>query len=329
MTKNNKGRAGCHQATPNTTDPRNSIATAKSTTPEIYRAGTLKRIRRTGSQINQLDAQILDVLKADHPQSVRHVFYRMTDPRLPEPVEKSDRGYRHVQSRCVALRRSGRLKYNWIADMSRVGYHTTVFDDAADFINRWKGHYRADLWRDSDYRCEVWAESRSIASVLMADCKELAVSLYPCGGFSSLSFVHAAAQQHNSSGDTRPLKVIYIGDYDPAGVLIDVALERELRLHLNDSIGLEFDRIAINDEQIEAYDLPTKPRKAGDKRSQHIEYSVEAEAMPAADLRRLLRWNIEILLPENALAVATAAEESERAHLTRMAELLGADDGER
>ena len=111
-------------------------------------------------------------------------------------------------------------------------------------------------------------------------------------------------------------------------VLIDVALERELRLHLNDSIGLEFDRIAINDEQIEAYDLPTKPRKAGDKRSQHIEYSVEAEAMPAADLRRLLRWNIEILLPENALAVATAAEESERAHLTRMAELLGADDGE-
>jgi hypothetical protein len=32
------------------------------------------------------------VLAADHPQSVRHCFYRMTDPRLPEPVEKSDRG---------------------------------------------------------------------------------------------------------------------------------------------------------------------------------------------------------------------------------------------
>ena len=26
--------------------------------------------------------------------------------------------------------------------------------------------------------------------------------------------------------------VFYIGDYDPAGVLIDVGIERELRLHL-------------------------------------------------------------------------------------------------
>ena len=50
---------------------------------KIYRAGTLKRIRRTDAQLEQLDAQIIAVLKEDHPQSVRHVFYRMTDPRLP------------------------------------------------------------------------------------------------------------------------------------------------------------------------------------------------------------------------------------------------------
>lgn len=73
---------------------------------EIYRA-TLKRIRRTDAQLEQLDAQIIAILKEDHPQSVRHVFYRMTDPRLPEPVEKSDKGYRHVQERCVKLRRAG------------------------------------------------------------------------------------------------------------------------------------------------------------------------------------------------------------------------------
>ena len=52
---------------------------------EIYRPRTLKRIRRTDAQIAQLDEQIIDVLKEDHPQSVRHIFYRMTDPRLPEP----------------------------------------------------------------------------------------------------------------------------------------------------------------------------------------------------------------------------------------------------
>jgi len=228
---------------------------------QFYRASPIKRIRRTAVQVEQLDRQIIDVLRQDHPQSVRHVFYRMTDPRLPEPVEKSDRGYRHVQERCVALRRSGEIPYAWIADMSRQGYYVNTYSGAGDFVERMAGLYRADLWADSDYRCEVWAESRSIASVLFKDCNELAVDLFPCGGFSSLSFVHEAASQHNASDDWRPLQFFYIGDYDPAGVLIDHSLERELRLHLSDDIELNFERIAINLEQIEGFDLPPSPAR--------------------------------------------------------------------
>jgi urate oxidase len=47
-----------------------------------------KRRRRTKQQIEQLQKQIYEVLYQDHPQSVRHIFYRMTNPRLLEPVEK-------------------------------------------------------------------------------------------------------------------------------------------------------------------------------------------------------------------------------------------------
>ena len=288
-----------------------------------YRASTLKRDRRTKARTQLLDEQIIAVLREDHPQSVRHVFYRMTDPRLGEPVEKSDRGYRHVQDRCVKLRRSGRIPYHWIADMSRRGYFVNTYDDAGDFLRRMGHLYRADLWRDSDYRCEVWAESRSIASVILDDCQELAVDLFPCGGFSSLSFIHEAAQQHNASQDKRPLIVLYVGDYDPAGVLIDKSLERELREHLRSDIDMDFQRIAINEEQVEQYDLPTKPRKEGDKRSQHLKYTVEAEAMPARDLRALLRLHVETLLPENALHVAKVAEQSERRHIAKMAAMMG------
>ena len=39
-------------------------------------------MRRTNKQIRQIDQQIIEVLAEDNPQSVRHVFYRMTDPRL-------------------------------------------------------------------------------------------------------------------------------------------------------------------------------------------------------------------------------------------------------
>ena len=292
------------------------------------RASTIKRNRRNSDQLEALDSQIIEVLRADHPQSVRHVFYRMTDPRLPEPVEKSDRGYRHVQDRCVKLRRSGRIPYGWFADLSRRGYFVNTFADASDFVTRMAGLYRADLWRNANCRCEVWAESRSIASVILEDCNALAVSLFPCGGFSSLSFVHEAAEQHNSNPDTRPLHVLYIGDYDAAGVLIDVSLQRELREHLRADIELVFERIGINADQIAEYDLPTKPRKESDKRSQHIAYSVEAESMPAKILRAILRDKIEALLPENALAVAKVAEQSERQSLGLMAELMSDEDGE-
>ncbi len=49
-----------------------------------------------------------------------------------------------------------------------------------------------------------------------------------------LDFVHLSgrAEYINGRDDGRPVTVFYIGDYDPAGVLIDVSLERELRLHL-------------------------------------------------------------------------------------------------
>jgi len=298
------------------------ITTTTNTGASAYRASTLKRDRRSNDRMAALDAQIMAVLREDHPQSVRHVFYRMTDPRLTEPVEKSDRGYRHVQARCVKLRRAGLIPYHWIADLSRQGYFTNTFTDAGDFIRQMGGLYRADLWRDADNRCEVWAESRSIASVMLADCRELAVDLYPCGGFASLSFAHAAAQAHNASDDARPLVIVYVGDYDPAGVIIDVALQRELRKHLRSDIELDFRRIAINEEQVHGFDLPTKPRKDGDKRSQQVTYTVEAEAMPARDLRALLRREVEALLPENALAVAQVAELSERQHLQNMAAMF-------
>jgi hypothetical protein len=279
-----------------------------------------ERKRMTSDEIEQLESQIYDVLLEDRPQSVRHIFYRMTNPRLPLYIDKSDQGYKQVQNRCVVMRREGTIPYGWFADMSRRGYFTNTFSSASDFIRKKQSQYRADLWRDSDWRCEVWCESRSVASVLLADCADLAVSLYPCGGFTSMTFAHEAAEQHNDSDDDRPLKVFYVGDYDPAGVLIDVSLERELREHLDD-VELNFERIAINPEQITEHDLPTKPRKVSEKRMPEVELTVEAEAMPAQIMREILRTKVEALLPENALRVAQVAEESEREWLNKLAAL--------
>ena len=92
------------------------------------------RRRRTKAQIVQLEAQIHAVCEADHPVSVRHVFYRMTDLRLAEPVPKTEQGYKQIQKRVVDMRRAGRLPYGWITDASRMGWHVPTYRDCSATI---------------------------------------------------------------------------------------------------------------------------------------------------------------------------------------------------
>lgn len=287
----------------------------------VYQPSTIKRARRTRGQVAQLDEQIVDVLRNDHPQSVRHVFYRMTDPRLPEPVEKSEHGYRHVQHRIAELRRRGGLPYSWITDATRRGYHVATFDGEADFLRSVARSYRADMWRDASVYCEVWTESRSIAGVIEADCRRLAVSLYPAGGFTSMTLAFEAAEQIKMLSAGRPAVIFYIGDYDPAGVLIDVDIRNKLREHIGSEVYIDFRRIGITAEQIATFDLPTKPRKAGDRRALHVRATVEAEAMPARILRGLLTAEIEALLPPDAVRAAEIEESAARDWFGQIADI--------
>ena len=48
------------------------------------------------------------VLAADHPQSVRHIFYRLTDPTGPVSVPKTEHGYNLIIRECAKMRRVSR-----------------------------------------------------------------------------------------------------------------------------------------------------------------------------------------------------------------------------
>lgn len=277
--------------------------------------------RRTKAELEAIDEQIIAVLRDDHPQSVRHVFYRLTDPRLPVPVPKTEHGYKLVQRQCLKLRRAGLLDYGWISDTTRRGYHVHTFDGPGDFIERAASLYRAQLWDVDAPHVEVWCESRSLAGVLETTCRELAVSLYPAGGFASATLAYEAAREIDARRRDRAV-VLYVGDYDPAGVLIDRSMEKELRRHLVTPLTVR--RLAVNRQQIEAFDLPTKPRREGERRRPEILATVEAEAMEAGVMRRLVREAVESYLPDGALDAVQVAEESEREGLRRLGQHIEA-----
>jgi hypothetical protein len=83
----------------------------------------------------------------------------------------------------------------------------------------------AAVFRDSDVR--------KFAGVIETDCRELAVSLYPAGGFASITLAYEAAENINATHDGRQVVIFYVGDYDPAGVLIDVSLDIHAHPELN------------------------------------------------------------------------------------------------
>ena len=85
----------------------------------------------------------------------------------------------------------------------------------------------------TDTLVEVWCESRSLIGVLGPVCREYVVPLFPSGGFSSLSFTYQAATHIMESGRANAV-ILYVGDYDQAGVLIDKAIEKRLRGFLDD-----------------------------------------------------------------------------------------------
>ena len=284
-----------------------------------------KRKRRTRAQIEQLHRQIHEVCEADHPVSVRHVFYRMTDPRLPEPVDKTERGYEQVGHAAIVMRRSGAMPYGWIADSTRMGWHVPAYASPAEFVRQSAAQYRFDAWADAGEQVEVWVESASIAGVLRSETRSLGVSLYPCRGFASLTLAYEAAQHYIHDG--RPVAIYYVGDYDPAGKWIDRKLHEELRGHAEpEGVEVAMTRLAINPEQIERYGLPTKPRKAGERRMPGIVETVEAEAMPAPMLRQMVREAVESHLPTGALEHARLMERQGREYLRMFGKKEGGDD---
>jgi hypothetical protein len=286
-----------------------------------------RRVRRTNAEIADLRATLYEIAERIQPTSVRHLFYQMTNPRLPCAVPKTEKGgYTIVQAHLADMRKRRELPYYWITDATRRGYHVATYCNRADFLRQMAGLYRANAWVSADAYCEVWSESRSMAGVIEDTCEELGVSLYPSGGFSSLTLLYEAAMQIAAEvRDTeKTVEIVYVGDYDPAGVLIDRDIEAKLREHLR-SEGVDnplaFHRLTITPEQIAEYDLPTKPRKEGERRAPHIAETVEAEAMDPTILRTMLRDLVESFMPPRALEVTRVAEESERDYLRMLADL--------
>ena len=269
------------------------------------------------------------------PLSVRNLFYQLlSDDGSGVTIEKTNAAYRQVIRLKKQLCRGRAIPWNFFSDSSRFAYDYDGFEglDDAEFVDRVASLYRRNYWSTTDIYAQLWVESRSLTPTLAGTARELGVSLYPSGGMPSETFVYGACAEAVHTG-RESMVVMYVGDYDPAGLQIATSLEAMLTEHLGfaaedfdmDAPELTFHRVAITPQQIVDYGLPTKPVKATQSRKKYdIDQTVEAEAMRPDTLRGIVADAFEPMIDRQALEQLRAIEAAERHGLRqRMAELYG------
>jgi hypothetical protein len=272
-----------------------------------YEPSPIKRERSTGAEVRERRAALLSIVRSMKPMTVRQVYYQATVRGL---VDKTEAGYRQVQTDLVKMRRDGGLPYNWLADSTRWQRKPTTYRSVKEALEDTARFYRKDLWADADSYVEVWLEKDALAGVVMPVTSVYDIPLMVARGYASLSFLSSAAETMDSLDV--PVHIYHLGDFDPSGQDAARNIEKTLR-ELAPSADITFERLAVTPEQISQWRLPTRPTKSSDTRSKGFgAVSVELDAIPPQRLRDLVEEAIERHLPPEQYAVLKVAEESEQ-----------------
>jgi hypothetical protein len=285
-----------------------------------YGSSTVNRQRRTAAQLAAVDDAIVDAVLADSPVTLRGVYYRVVSAGA---VEKTEDGYRLVGRELLKLRRAGRVSYaditdgtRWITRPRTWGHLDQMLEDAAL-------SYRRALWHDQGVEVQVFTEKDAISGVILPVTERYDVPLGVARGYASESFAWSCAQSICDAPGTH-VYVYQLGDHDPSGVdawrdftakVTRFALER----YSDVDEWLHFERLAVTEQQIAEWGLPTRPTKRTDTRAAGFTgESVEVDAISATTLRHLLEEAITQHIDPQALRVTRLAEASERETLAAM-----------
>jgi len=280
----------------------------------VYGTSAVKRLSKV--QTAELEKHLMDIARDEQPTNVRGMYYMaMGEGLVDKDAQGKRNNYMRVQGRILRLRRDGRMPYHWITDGSRTVYRYNRFGGVDDFADAAAHIYRKDYWVDSPIRVEVWVEKDAMAGKLVPVVRdEFGLGLYVSRGFASETYLPEAGVQIRYDG--RPTYVYLLTDFDASGVEIAETVERELVKHAAPA-DVFVERLATTPEQIKEYRLITQPVTRTNSRARRFiqrfgTQTAELDAIPATEVRRLVRAAIERHIDPRRLALLRLVEAQER-----------------
>ncbi|MBN1345992.1 MAG: hypothetical protein JXQ73_25110 [Phycisphaerae bacterium] len=274
--------------------------------------------------ITLADAIIQEYLDQGFRLTLRQLYYQFVARDL---IPNRQQEYKRLGSIINDARLSGDIDWDAIEDRGRNLQRVSTWDGPDDIVRSAAEQFKLDLWSTQTRRPEVWIEKEALLGVIAGTCGDLRVPYFACKGYTSASELFEAGyrrfRRHLEDGQ-EPV-VIHLGDHDPSGIDMTRDLFQRLSLFLGEEI--EVKRIALNWDQVEAFNPPPNPVKFTDSRSNGYvdrfgEESWELDALEPTVLGRLIRDTVGLYRDDEAWAEMSEREEAGRLKLAELAKEL-------
>jgi hypothetical protein len=203
-----------------------------------------------------------EYFEAGYRMTLRQLHYQFV---AHHDFPNTDKSYNKI---CVAMKR-GRMQglIDWLMIEDRTRFVRTLpnWNDPADIVDACANQFHVDFWKNQASRVEVWIEKDALIGVVENTCNHWDCPILSCRGYLSTSELHEAALRiKRCSSIGQGFTVLYCGDHDPSGLNMGDVIMRTLNEF---GAVCQFNRIALNIEQIKQFNLPPNPVKDSDKRT--------------------------------------------------------------
>lgn len=281
-------------------------------TPKSFGKFATWAIKRTNQILDEYSAHGLTL-------TLRQLYYQFVARGY---LANKQTNYKRLGQIVGEARLAGKVDWERIEDRSRSLFQLTRYDDAQQALTFLQESFHTDLWKDQKFRPEVWIEKDALSGVIEPVCIENDVPYFSCRGYTSLSEMWRASMRlrRYQENDQTPF-IIHFGDHDPSGMdMSRDIIERIGEVFMADH---EFERVALNMDQIEEYQPPPNPAKVTDSRyktyvAEYGDSSWELDALNPMLFRELIENKLVELRDEVSWKKAVKEKERVKKQLTEL-----------
>jgi len=219
---------------------------------------------------------------------------------------------------------AGWIDWDAIEDRTRWLRDYATYDDAAQLIREANYRYAEAIWELSQpCYVEVWVEKDALVGVIEGPCNELRVPYFPTRGYLSQSEAYSTGQRLRDKLDSgKEVVIFHLGDHDPSGLDMSRDLEERMKTFACTE-DINFQRIALNMDQVTKYNPPPNPAKETDSRfaqynSEYGDESWELDALEPEIIQALVKDSVKTLIDQSAWDAAIADETHNRQVLSEL-----------